>query len=102
MKIGVISDIHGSAIDFEKALKTLLKDKVYISPLTEGLILSMLGNSAYKSCNSKKASELINNFPKPFIIVKGNYDSADKLKKGFVILDIIYNKKTKIIFKEMI
>lgn len=102
MKIGAISDIHGSALDFEKALKTLLKDKFDIIPLTEDLILSLQGNSVYERCNSKKPAKLINNFSKPFIIAKENCDFINKAKKSFVMLDIIYNKKIKITFKEII
>ncbi len=75
MKIGVISDLHGSLDDTERALTLLKKENVDLVICPGDVLYIGPRNPMPKNYNPAKVAELINHFPKPFIFSRGNCDS---------------------------
>ena len=75
MKIGAISDLHGSLDDTERTLKLLEEENVDIVICPGDVLYVGPRNPMPKNYNPAKVAELINNFPKPFIFSRGNCDS---------------------------
>lgn len=92
MKIGVISDIHGSLDDAEAALNLLEKENVDLVACPGDVLYVGPRNPMPKNYNPAKVADLINSFPKPFIFSRGNCDSeVDQMVIKYPLLqDVAY------------
>jgi putative phosphoesterase len=74
MKIGIISDTHGSYSAWEKAINTVLKDAELIIHCGD-IFYHGTRNPLPKGYDTLKLTQLINECPTPILIAKGNCDS---------------------------
>ncbi len=75
MKIGVISDLHGSFNDAKNALDRLISENVDLVICAGDVLYHGPRNPIPESYNPAKVAELINEFPKRMIFARGNCDS---------------------------
>ncbi|MCD6426909.1 MAG: phosphodiesterase [Caldisericaceae bacterium] len=75
MKIGVISDLHGSFEDVKNALGKLISENIDLAICAGDVLYHGPRNPIPESYNPAKVAELLNNFPKRIIFAKGNCDS---------------------------
>ena len=87
MKIGVISDLHGSFDDVKNALDRLKNENVDIVICAGDLLYNGPRNPIPQSYNPGGVADLLNNFGKRMIIVRGNCDAeVDQLAIKYPIL----------------
>ncbi len=75
MKIGVISDLHGSFEDVKNALDKLNSENIELLICAGDVLYHGPRNPIPSSYNPAKVAELLNNFPKRIIFARGNCDS---------------------------
>ena len=75
MKIGVISDLHGSYEDARNALNRLHNEDVDIVICAGDVLYNGPRNPIPESYDPGKVAEMINKFDKRMIFVKGNCDA---------------------------
>ncbi len=87
MKIGVISDLHGSYEDVKNALNRLISENVDLVVCAGDLLYHGPRNPMPESYNPAKVAELLNNFPERIIFARGNCDSeVDQMMIKYPIL----------------
>ena len=92
MKIGVISDLHGSYNDTKIALNKLHKENVDLVICAGDLLYNGPRNPFPESYNPGKVADMLNNFDRRIIFARGNCDAeVDQLAIKYPILsDFLY------------